>query len=94
MRQVVRHEMQLLPSDRPKQFVDRAGHLAEPQPEGLLQSRIPPVGAIPLAALFRIERESDVIDVACGQPGVLQAKADRAFGQLVRVVDIRPACRA
>ena len=87
MCQMVGHEMKSLPQRTSKKLVDGTAHLTEPQPEGLLKPRIPPLGAISLSAQFGVERVCDVIDIAGGEPGVVQAEADRTFGELMRVVE-------
>ncbi len=50
---------------------------------------IPPFRPILLAAQRGIERISDVIDIGCRQPGVVQAEADRTFGHLMRIIELR-----
>jgi hypothetical protein len=83
---VVGHEMESRPERTSKKLFDRALHLTEPQAEGFLDSRIPPLGAISPRAQLGIERVGDMIDIAAGEAGVFQAKADRALGELVRVI--------
>jgi len=81
--------MKILPERTPEQLVDDPAHLAEPQPEGFLEFRIPPLGAILLPPQFGIVRIGHVIDIGGGQPGMVQAETDRAFGELMRVVELR-----
>src|SRR5579863_4415426 len=84
--QMVGHEMESLAERASKKFFDRTLHLTEPQAEGFLDPRIPPFGAISLPAQLGIKRIGDMIDIAAGEAGVFQAKADRALGELVRVI--------
>jgi hypothetical protein len=42
-----------------------------------------------LATLRGIERVGDVIDIVAGKARMFQAVADRALGELMRVVEIR-----
>ena len=82
--------MQPLPQRTSKKFFDRTAHLAKPQPEGLLRPRIPPPGTISLPAQLGVKRVCDMTDIADGEPGVIEAKADRTFGELMRVIVFRP----
>ena len=61
--------MKILPQRAPEQLVGDPAHLAEPQPEGFLEFRIPPLGAILLPPQFGIVRIGHVIDIGGGQPG-------------------------
>src|SRR5690348_17198620 len=83
------HEMKFLPERTSENFSGDVAHLAEPEMEGFLEFRVPPFGAILLAALYRIEGVGDVIDIVAGKSCVLQAIADRALRKLVRIVEIR-----
>ena len=89
MRHMMRHEVKVLLERPSKKLLDGALHLTKPQPERFLQPRIPPFLAILRMAHLGIERIGHVIDIAGGQPGMVQAKTDRAFGQLMRVVELR-----
>src|SRR5882762_3034814 len=89
MGQMVLHEMKPLPQRTSKKLVGDTGHLTEPQPESFLEPRIPPLGAIFLSTQLGVERECDVMDVFGGEPGVIQAVADRTLGKLMRIVEIR-----
>src|SRR6266566_3771387 len=53
---MVRHEMQSLPERTSETFLDGTAHLTKPQSEGLLQPRIPPLGAISPPAQLGVER--------------------------------------
>ena len=88
MRQMVWHEMQSFAQRTSKQLLDSRAYLAEPQMEGFLNPRIPPFGAITPLAQLGVKRVGDVIDIARGEPGMLQAKANRALGELMRVIPI------
>src|SRR6185437_14145951 len=57
--------------------------------KGFLKPRIPPLGAVSLAAQLGIERVGDMVDVADGEPSVLQAETDRALRKLMRVIAVR-----
>ena len=90
MCQMVGYEMKSLPQRTSKKLLGDTAHLAEPQQEDLLKSRIrPPLGAKSRSAQLGIERVCHVIDIAGGEPGVIQAEADRTRGELMRVVDVR-----
>ena len=86
---MVGHEMKALPKRTSKKLLGNAAHLAKPQPEGFLKPRIPPLGAILRPAQLGAERICHVIDVAGGQPGMVQAETDRTLGELMRVVEFR-----
>src|ERR1700731_200688 len=90
MRQMVGYEMKSLPKPTSKNLLGDTTHLTEPQQEGLFQPRIrPPLGAKPRSAQFWVERVCHVIDIAGGEPGIIQAETDRTLGELMRVVDVR-----
>src|ERR1051326_8194624 len=89
MRQMMRHEVKLLPELASEQLLGHALHLAEPQQEGLLPLRKPPIGIEALAAQFRIEGIGDVVDIIGGEPRMFQAPADGALGKLMRIVEMR-----
>jgi hypothetical protein len=36
-----------------------------------------------------VERVCHVIDIAGGEPGIIQAETNRTLGELMRVVDVR-----
>ena len=87
---MVRHEVKFLPQRASKKLFGDTAHLTEPQQEDFLKPRIhPPLGAKSRSAQFRVERVCHVIDIAGGEPGVIQAKADRTLGKLMRVIDVR-----
>lgn len=87
---MVGHEMKPLPQRTSKKLLGDAAHLAEPQQEGFLKPRIrPPLGAKSRSAQPGIERVCDVIDIAGGEPGIVQAETDRTLGELMRVIDVR-----
>ena len=74
----------------PKNPLGHTAHLAEPQEEDFLPSRIrPPLGAKLRSAQLGLERICHMVDIAGTQPGVIQAETDRMLGELVRVVDVR-----
>ena len=90
MRQMVRHEMRSLPQRPPKNPLGHTAHLAEPQEEDFLPSRIrPPLGAKLRSAQLGVERICHMVDIAATQPGIIQTETDRMLGKLVRVVDVR-----
>ena len=90
MRQMVGHEMKSLPQPASKNIVGDPAHLTEPQQEDFLEPGIgPPLGAKSFSAQLRVERVGHMIDIAGGEPGIVQAETDRALGELMRVVDIR-----
>ena len=86
---MVRYEMKSLPQPSPEQLVGDTGHLTEPCQEHFLKSRVPPFLAISLPAHLGVERERHVIDIAGGEPGMIQAVTDRTLGKLMRVVEVR-----
>src|ERR1700691_5448225 len=86
---MVRHEMKVLSKRPSKKLLDSPLHLTKPQPEGFLKPRIPPLLAILRLAHLGIERIGHVIDIAGGEPGMVQAETDCTFGQLMRVVEFR-----
>src|SRR3984885_9341955 len=88
MGQMVRHEMQLLAERTAEVLVDYRGHLTDPELEGLLKPRLPPIAAIGFLAPLGVERVSDVVDIPRGQSGGLQTVADRAFRDLMRFIEI------
>jgi hypothetical protein len=83
------HEMKPLLQPTPKQLLSDTAHLTKPQSEDFLKPRIPPLGAILRSAQLRVERVCYVIEVAGGEPGIVQAETDRPFGELMRVVEGR-----
>src|SRR5205085_7409292 len=86
MCQMVRYEVKFLPQRTSKNLFGDTAHLTEPQQEGFLKPRIhPPLGAKSRSAQFRVERVCHVIDIAGGEPGVIQAETDRALGKLMRL---------
>src|SRR5712692_5555663 len=86
MRQMVGHEMKTLPQRPPENPLGPVAHLAEPQQEDLLEFRIrPPLGTKLRPAQPGLERIRHVVDIADTQPGMIQAEADRAFGELMRL---------
>ncbi len=90
VREMVGHEMEFLPQLPAKNPVGDIARLAEAQQEDLFGPRVrPPLGAKPGSANVRIERVGDVIDIVGGQAGIVQAEADCALRELMRVVDIR-----
>src|SRR5258708_34118567 len=90
MCQMVGHEMKSLPQRASKKLLGDTAHLTEPQQEDFLKSRIrPPLGAKPRSAQLGVERVCHVIDIAGGEPGIIQAETDRTLGELMRVVDVR-----
>src|SRR5712691_12769979 len=90
MRQMVGHEMKSLPQRPPENPLGRTAHLAEPQQEDFLPSRIrPPLGAKLRSAQLGLERIRHMVDIADTQPGIIQAETDRTFGELMRIVDVR-----
>jgi hypothetical protein len=89
MGHMVGHEMKVLPQRTPKQLLGNAAHLTKPQPERFLKPWIPPLGAILRPAQLGVEGIGHVIDIAGSKPGMVQAEADRPFGQLMRVVEFR-----
>ena len=89
MRQMVGHEMKALPQRTSKNLVGDAADLTEPQQEGFLDSRdLHHSVRNRVRRSSRIERIGHVIDIAGGEPGIVQAETDRALGQLMRVVDV------
>src|SRR5689334_18675085 len=84
---MVWHEMKSLPQRTSQKLIGNIAHLTDPQPEGLLEPRIPPLGAISLSAQRGVERICHVIEIARGQPGIFQAEADRTFGELMGVIE-------
>src|SRR5271155_4819279 len=89
MCQMVRHEMKSLPQRAPQKLFGSTLHLTETQLEGCLHLRIPPLGAISFSAQLRVKRIGDMIDIARVKACVFQAKADRAFRELMRVIPVR-----
>src|SRR5215472_9670597 len=90
MRQIVRHKMNSLPQQPPKNPLSHTAHLAEPEEEDFLQSRIrPPLGAKLHSAQLGVERICNMVDIAATKPGIIQTETDRMLGKLVRVVDVR-----
>src|SRR5580658_239847 len=90
MCQMVGHEVKSLPQPMSKKFICDAAHLTEPQQEDFLEPRIhPPLGAKSRSPQLRVERVGHVIDIAGGEPGMVQAETDRPLWQLMRVVDVR-----
>src|SRR5258708_35596728 len=90
MCQMVGHEMKSLPQRASKKLLGDTAHLTEPQQEDLLKPRIhPPLGAKSPSAQLGVERVCHVIDIAGGEPGIIQAGTDRTLGELMRVVDVR-----
>ena len=90
MGQMVGHEVESFPQPASKELLRNVLHLSEPQQEGLLQVWKPPFGTISRSAQLRIERIGHVIDIAGGDAGLLQAKAYRALGKLMRIIEVRP----
>ena len=87
---MVGHEMKSLPQRTSKKLLGDTAHLTEPQQEDFLEPRIhPPLGAKSRSAQLGVERVCHVIDIAGGEPGVIQAETDRTLGELMRVVDVR-----
>src|SRR6185437_2783433 len=87
VRQMMRHEMQSVPERASKKVFDGTPHLTESQPKGLLAPRIPPFGAISHSAHLRIKRVCNMIDIAGVEFGMVQAKPDCAFRELMRVIE-------
>jgi len=82
--------MKSLPQLTSKKLFGGTAHLTKPQQEDVLKPRIhPPLGAKSRAAQLRVERVCHVINVAGGEPGIVQAETDRPLRQLMRVVDVR-----
>ena len=87
---MVGHEMKSLPQRTSKKLLGDTAHLTEPQQEDFLKSRIhPPLGAESRSAQLGVERVCHVIDIAGGEPGIIQAETDRTLGELMWVVDVR-----
>src|SRR5262245_59265088 len=87
MRQMVRHEMKSLPQRPPKNPLGHTAHLAEPQEEDFLPSRMrPPLSAKMGSAQLGVERICHMVDIAATQPSVIQTETDRMLGELVRIV--------
>src|SRR6185437_1583757 len=69
--------------------VDGAAYLGEPQPEHFLRHRIgPPFRLEAFLAQRGVERVGDMIEIAGLEARMIEAVADRALRQLVRIVDI------
>jgi hypothetical protein len=82
--------MKSLPQRPPKNPLGHTAHLAEPQEEDFLPSRIrPPLGAKLHSAQLGVERICHMVDIAATQPCVIQTETDRMLGELVRVVYVR-----
>src|SRR5262249_47210427 len=90
MRKMVRQKRKSLQQRPPKNPLGPTAHLAEPQEEDFLPSRIrPPLGAKLHSAQLGVERICHMVDIAATQPGVIQTETDRMLGKLVRVIDVR-----
>src|SRR5215475_7821227 len=83
---MVGDEVEFFPQPAFEELFSNARHLSKPQQEGLLPVRKPPFGAKSLSAQLRVERISNVIDVAGRDAGLFQAKTYRALGQLMRII--------
>ena len=87
---MVGYEMKSLPQRTSKKLLGDTAHLTEPQQEDFLKPRVrPPLGAKSCSAQLGVERVCHVIDIAGGEPGIVQAETDRTLGQLMRVVNVR-----
>jgi hypothetical protein len=84
---MVGYEMKALLERTPKKLLDGRLHLTKPQPERFLEPRIPPLLAVMRLTHLGTERIGHVIDISGGKSGMVQTITDRAFGQLMRVIE-------
>jgi hypothetical protein len=90
MCEMMGHELQCPTETPPQNLVDSVSDVAEPSEELRLQLAVrPPLCAKLRAAKAGIERVGHPVDLGSVKSRMIQAKANRLFGKLVRIVDPR-----